>query len=391
MVDSPSGPEDAALCGRLLVVDDEPFVLSYLTRTLTARGHEVVTATDGDTALQRLQTGSFELVLSDLTMPGVDGVGFLRAARERDSDLPIVLITGNPDLTSAMRAVEFGAFRYLTKPLRDAELHATVQDGLRSCRDSRRKRHALELLERDPAIQSAKAKANAALDDVLTTMWMAYQPIVRAKDRVVFAHEALLRSKSTVLTHPGMVLDTAEDVGRTLAVGQRVRDLVSRDLSVHPEQTFFINLHAADLLDDSLYDLAHPLTQVAKRVVLEITERAALGGVDDVQARTRRLRALGFGLAVDDLGAGYAGLNSFAQIAPDFVKLDISLVRDIHQDKLKQKLVQSLTTLCKDMGITVVAEGVETNEEEATLLELGCDLLQGFLLGRPSPTLLAQR
>jgi EAL domain-containing protein (putative c-di-GMP-specific phosphodiesterase class I) len=124
-------------------------------------------------------------------------------------------------------------------------------------------------------------------------------------------------------------------------------------------------------------------------VVLEITERAALEEVDDVPGRAQRLRDLGFGLAVDDLGAGYAGLNSFAQLAPEYVKLDITLVSGIHRDRLRRKLIRSLTTLCSDMGITVVAEGVETPDERDTLVELGCDLLQGYLLGRPSATFFA--
>jgi EAL domain-containing protein (putative c-di-GMP-specific phosphodiesterase class I) len=95
------------------------------------------------------------------------------------------------------------------------------------------------------------------------------------------------------------------------------------------------------------------------------------------------LRALGFRIAIDDLGAGYAGLTSFAVLEPEIVKLDMSLVRDVHKHPTKQKLIRSMTALCKDMGMTVVAEGIENVEERDAVIDLGCDLLQGYLFAKP--------
>jgi EAL domain-containing protein (putative c-di-GMP-specific phosphodiesterase class I) len=86
---------------------------------------------------------------------------------------------------------------------------------------------------------------------------------------------------------------------------------------------------------------------------------------------------------VDDLGAGYAGLTSFAALEPDVVKLDMALVRGVDREPIKHRLVGSMTRLCRDLGILVVAEGVETSAEKEALQELGCDLLQGYLFGRP--------
>src|SRR5207249_3254913 len=88
-------------------------------------------------------------------------------------------------------------------------------------------------------------------------------------------------------------------------------------------------------------------------------------------------------IAVDDLGAGYAGLSSFAQLEPEVVKLDMTLVRDAPGSLTKQRLIRSMVTLCDEMGLTVVAEGVETAAERDVLVALGCHLLQGYLLGRP--------
>jgi EAL domain-containing protein (putative c-di-GMP-specific phosphodiesterase class I) len=102
-----------------------------------------------------------------------------------------------------------------------------------------------------------------------------------------------------------------------------------------------------------------------------------------VRERIARLRQLGFRIAIDDIGAGYSGLNSFAMIQPDVVKLDITLVRGVDEDPVKRKLVRVLGDLCQDLGILVVAEGVETPSERDTLVSLGCDLLQGYLFARP--------
>jgi len=105
--------------------------------------------------------------------------------------------------------------------------------------------------------------------------------------------------------------------------------------------------------------------------------------IDGFRQKLSVLRELGFRIAVDDLGVGYAGLNSIAMLEPEFIKLDMTLVRKIDEQPVKQKLVSSLTALSKDMGHQVIAEGVETREERDTLVELGCDLLQGYLFSRP--------
>jgi EAL domain-containing protein (putative c-di-GMP-specific phosphodiesterase class I) len=147
----------------------------------------------------------------------------------------------------------------------------------------------------------------------------------------------------------------------------------------------FVNLHPRDLEHPSLLDPNAPLAAVAKRVVLEITERASLGGIADVPNRIAQLRALGYRIAIDDLGAGYAGLTSFAVLEPDVVKLDMTLVRDTDTKPTKQKVIASLCGLCHELGMLVVAEGIETPGELACVRELGCDLFQGFALARPGP------
>jgi EAL domain-containing protein (putative c-di-GMP-specific phosphodiesterase class I) len=94
---------------------------------------------------------------------------------------------------------------------------------------------------------------------------------------------------------------------------------------------------------------------------------------------------MGYRLAVDDLGAGYAGLTWFTQLEPEVVKLDMSLIRGIDSEPTKQKLARSMASLCHDLGILVIGEGVETAAEQKGLVTAGLDLLQGYFFARPGP------
>ena len=133
--------------------------------------------------------------------------------------------------------------------------------------------------------------------------------------------------------------------------------------------------------------LAALVTSRPRRV--EITERARLEQVGDPLPRVTRLRELGFRIAIDDIGAGYSGLTSFVTLEPDLLKLDMSLVRDVHDSPIKQRLVTAMVDLCADLGTPLVAEGVETIEERDCLVGLGCDIFQGYLFAKPAAPFIA--
>jgi EAL domain-containing protein (putative c-di-GMP-specific phosphodiesterase class I) len=199
------------------------------------------------------------------------------------------------------------------------------------------------------------------------------------------ACEALVRSGEHAMAGPAAIFDAAEVLQRLYDVGRRIRASVAETAGQHPDTCFFVNLHPRDLLDEELFDASAPLSQLATRVVLEVTERASLEHVADLRSRVTALRRIGYCIAVDDLGAGYAGLASFAQLEPEVVKIDMSLVRDIHTHATKRKLVGSMVSLCEDLGMRLVVEGVETADERTTLVGLGCNLMQGYLFARPAP------
>jgi EAL domain-containing protein (putative c-di-GMP-specific phosphodiesterase class I) len=355
---------------RVLIVENE-IALSRLYRdVLAAAGFAIETAADGASALESIRRNDYDVVLSDIAMPVMDGLELLARVREHDAALPVLLLTANPTLETAVEAVEQHAHRYLTKPVPFATLVHAVDRAVAD-------RRALRRCACPPAIdRHTEASFARAIDG----LWLAEQPIVSWSEQRIFAHEVLLRSSEPGLTRPDQLLAVAERLGRLDSVGRAVRRRAAVAAGTH---TVFVNLHPLDLTDDELFSPLAPLSRVARHVVLELTERAALDVVPDLQARIARLRALGFRIALDDLGAGYSGLSSLVALKPEIVKADMSLVRNVHAEPLKRRLVASLVQLCRETGSLLVAEGVETVAERDALLQLGGDLLQGYLFGRP--------
>ncbi len=369
---------------RVLVVDDEDALRRAMQRILERAGYEVVTAANGREATRWLEDiSTLDAIVSDLRMPEMNGLELLRAVRSHDLDLPVLLVTAAPDVASAIEAINFGAYKYIQKPVDPEVICDNVQRAVALRRMARVKREGLALLGQSDVQAADRAGLEASFGGVLRTLWMAYQPIVHAADGKLFGYEALLRASEPKLPHPAAILDAAERLDRLPELGRAVRTAAAAPMPQTPGTALFVNLHPRDLADETLFSAESPLARIAPNVILEITERASLDEVSDVRDRVARLRKLGFRLAVDDLGAGYAGLTSFATLEPEVIKLDMSLVRDVDTNLVKRRVVAQMTTLAHDLGVLVVAEGVETLAERNMLVSLGCDLLQGYLLAKP--------
>lgn len=371
---------------QVLLVDDDQSLRSILSRVLSKAGLKVSAVASGAAALDLLQRGQrFDVIITDLVMPGMSGTELLPRIRQLDLDVPVIILTGKGTLESAILALEYGGFRYLQKPVENARLIAQVSDAAAHHRLLLLKRKALEICEAGGALLEEVEALEERFERALGKLWIAFQPIVRYPAHEVFGYEALVRSSDAELSSPGLLFDAAERLGRVQELGMRIRDLVSHSIAeAPPSAAIFINLHALDLMHDSLYLVQSPLAPFANRVVFEVTERASLQRIDDLRSRIARLRELGYRIAVDDLGAGYAGLSSFSQLEPDIVKLDMSLVRGIDTSSSKASLVRSMVQVCtQELRMSVVCEGVETPAERDTLSRLGAELLQGYLFAKP--------
>jgi EAL domain-containing protein (putative c-di-GMP-specific phosphodiesterase class I) len=315
----------------------------------------------------------------------MSGLELLRFVREQHGELPVLLMTGAPDVEQAAQAVEHGAFQYLLKPIPSDRLLPALDKAVRVRRAALERNAALaRALEDHSTIDTGTADARIRFQSAMDKLFMMYQPIVLPGGKL-YAYEALVRSEEPTMRGAGEILDMAEALDAMRELGRNVRAKAGEfAVQAHGKHYLFVNLHADDLLDELLALPTEPLSQVAPAVVLEITERAALHDVDEAKVKIEELRSMGFRIALDDLGAGYAGLTSFTQIRPDVVKLDMALVRDVDKDAVKRKLIRSIIDVSRDMGTLVVGEGVETAGERDVLVEMGCHLLQGYLFGKPS-------
>lgn len=370
--------------GTVLLVDDDLDVLREYGKILARMGVQTIVAENGATALRYLAEQQVDAVVTDLNMPVMNGMNFLREVRAVDLDIPVIMVTGFPKLRSAMIAVEYGAFHYLTKPVDPEKLKETVRRALNM--------HALVRIQRQAAASAElpsiglpdRAALEARFNTALDRLWMAYQPIVCWSQTRILAYEALVRSGEETLASPAALFETAELLGRTAELGRTIRGRVGEIAQQTEGTLLFVNLNPVDLNDDELYAEDSVLRPYAHRVVFEVTERSQLAQVSGLAARIGKLRKRGYRIAIDDLGAGYSSLTSFVHLEPDFVKLDMSLVRGIDSSPLKRSLVRGLFQICsRDLGIQVVAEGVETEAEREALCAEGLDLLQGYYFAKP--------
>lgn len=215
---------------------------------------------------------------------------------------------------------------------------------------------------------------------------MAFQPIIDASDQSVFGYEALVRG---INNEPASeILDKILEKNRyTFDQSIRVRaiQLASKlnlqgMLSINflpnavynPQSCIRATLEAAD-------ELNFP----TERIMFEVTEAEKVADHDHLKSIFKEYKKHNFTTAIDDFGAGYAGLNLLADWQPDIIKLDMGLVRDINTDKVRQALVSAMIMACNGLDIKVIAEGVETIEEFETLLKMNISLFQGYLFARP--------
>jgi EAL domain-containing protein (putative c-di-GMP-specific phosphodiesterase class I) len=371
----------------VLVADDEESFRRVVVRILRKADFDVRDVDTGFKAISALEKEPFDVVVSDVRMPDGGGLDLLRSVRRVDLDVPVILMTGEPSLEAAAEAVEYGAFRYLTKPIDYVAFTNTVQHAARAYALARLRREAFNVSGTHAGVAD-RAGLEVRFEQAIEGLRMAFQPIVHARTGALFGVEALMRTSEPSLPTPPALLDAASQLGRLPLVGRKVRTLCGQLFADRSDGiVLFVNLHPNDLHDVDLIDEGAALSRIASRVILEVTERASLESSHKLTDRIRRLRELGFRLAVDDIGAGYSGLTSFTELTPEVVKIDMSLVRDVHRSAHKQRTIAALCRLCHEVGTLVVGEGVETPDERDTLVNLGCDLLQGYLLGKPDQNL----
>jgi EAL domain-containing protein (putative c-di-GMP-specific phosphodiesterase class I) len=221
-----------------------------------------------------------------------------------------------------------------------------------------------------------------------------FQPIVRIDDPTrAYGYECLVRAADMAdrLVYPARLFRAAEEAGLLAELDAAAHATALRSAAAHGVRAhLFLNVHPGPVSDGSFRPkqtvrIADELGMDADQFIIEVTESASLDATQAGQLGTR-LRRYGVRIALDDLGAGYATLSLLADLRPDYVKLDMRLIREVDQDSYRGAMLDTLVELARRLGIRTVGEGVETEGQWRRLASAGVDLAQGYLFGHPSAT-----
>jgi EAL domain-containing protein (putative c-di-GMP-specific phosphodiesterase class I) len=367
--------------GRVLLIERESADLRRMEAALRTH-HDVEVATTGQRGLRFVREQRFDAVVMELSLPDVSGLSVLRILHQHEPDLPLIVVTARPWPQSAVEAIDLGAIRTLVEPIEQVELDRVVEQACR--------RHEQVLLDRE-ALRSVRVLhavrptvLASSFERAMDSLHLVHQPVVCLPQRVVRGWEARACSREPLLSERCVLIEAARLLGREVELRAAVRSHLCEDVERLPiDGDVFLAIDGDELADESLFSGSGPLASIAHRVILELTGAGRIEGIDQLRARIFALRRLGFRVAVDDLAAS-PSLATLARIEPEVVKLGVPLVRSIDREPVKRRLVGVIHSFCRQLGISLIAQGVETREELLALRLVGCQLFQGSLFARPA-------
>ena len=380
---------------RLILADDESSILDAMSELVSMDKHiEVVgTARDAGEAIDLAELHTPDVALLDVRMPGGGGSRAAREIRRRSPATRIVALSASTDPRTVVSMVRAGAVGYVGKD-------QPADEVLRAIHRSARGRSSLvvdrlgevaEGLAEQQARPVARIAGRASVSadrireairgDVLHTV---FQPIVDLSDGRVLGVETLSRFMTRPRRSPETWFSEAARQGLLTELELSAASNAFDHLDDIPDDVYLsVNVSPETLHDPRLAQALHSIP--ARRVIIELTERSPIHDYEETRTRLTELRDLGARLAIDDVGSGFSGLAHVVELSPDLLKFDRSLVGGVDTDEHKSALVARLTSYAEEVGMEVVAEGIETLAELDSLRELGVGTGQGFLLGRPGP------
>jgi EAL domain-containing protein (putative c-di-GMP-specific phosphodiesterase class I) len=308
--------------------------------------------------------------------PHDDNFAIIHAPRAEPKDL-------EPRISARIEAVHGDEIAALSEIVSGrAELHPDARVRFertvyRAIREAASAARSVEQRERLKRIAELKASIRDH------AIYIDYHPIVVAPSGAVFGYEALARGTRRGLRRPEVMFEVAAEANLIWELSRLCRATALEGLSrLGPDELLFLNVDPHDFADPD-FDLPGD----PRRLVIEITERIAIKDYPRFRERLNAFRSRGIRVAVDDAGSGFAGLGSIANLEPNFIKLDMSLITGIDASSTKQHLVETMVRFANEQGAMVIAEGVERAEELAEVQRLGVHLVQGFYVDHSRPTI----
>jgi EAL domain-containing protein (putative c-di-GMP-specific phosphodiesterase class I)/AmiR/NasT family two-component response regulator len=379
---------------RVLVADDEPVVLAALAELVEAEEtlELVGSAKDAQEAIELAIREHPDVALLDVKMPAGGGPRAAREIRIGSLQTRVVALSAYEDRTSVLEMLRAGAVGYLVKGTRAAEIVKMVHNVTRGdvVLSSEVMRDILEELtgrlqiegEEEDLLRAQSERIRDVLDN--GRLSMVFQPIVDLEAEVVVGFEALARFPSAPDRPTETWFTEAAAVGLRLELELAAVKAALEALPEAPVEPYLsVNAMPDTLASEGLAELL--AAAPADRLVLEITEHAPVRDYEALNTAMHRMRGRGVRLAVDDAGSGFASLRHILQLAPDIIKIDIALTRNVYKDPARRALAAGLISFAAELGATIVAEGIQSRQELDALRELGVRYGQGFYLGRPAP------
>ncbi len=377
---------------RVLLADDEPEVLDYLRILLPLEGFEVVgTAVDAATAVELVESLHPDVALIDLGMPGGGLEAALRMRPLSPSTHVVVFSAGSVTL-GILPLLSAGIDGYVVKGGSPEELVAAIRTAVSGGAYLAPEVNRVALTELNTRLHAEEANARARQgrrDRVAEAIneakfQVVHQPIIDLRDGATHGVEALTRFAGLPPRPPDVWFSEAEQVGQLVSLElATARHALATLARLQPEICMAVNISPTTATSGRLSEVLDGTD--LPRVVLEITEHAQVTDYPTLNAALAPWRAAGARVAVDDAGGGYASFSHILEMSPDYIKLDISLVREIDHDPRRQALARAICGFAEELGVAVIAEGIETEAELSAVRSLGTPLAQGYHLGRPRP------
>jgi EAL domain-containing protein (putative c-di-GMP-specific phosphodiesterase class I)/CheY-like chemotaxis protein len=370
---------------QILIVDNEVRYVNTLIQTLHEHNFDALTAVSSEGAFQKAQTLDIDLIIIGEELEDASPLTLCRQLKgsRRTEHIPVILLTKEPDAESRVRGYHHGADDCLPKMFDREEFFARMEviwrRGNGEFKDLREGRQREVINEISRIIDCGLIEPH-------------FQPIYFIKPFRLFGLEILSRPS------PGSFIKNADELFKSaikydmyyaleMLCWQKALDQIS---PCSRNEHLFFNC-SPYIVENSKFNSVRDIFESShipnNKVVLEITERSAIKQYDVFFNHLGQYRDEGFSFAVDDVGGGYASLESIVATKPEIVKIDIHIVRNAHLDPIKQSIIRFIVAFCKENQMLSVAEGVETKEEMDIVSKLGVDAVQGYYLFRPTASL----
>jgi EAL domain-containing protein (putative c-di-GMP-specific phosphodiesterase class I) len=379
---------------RVLIADDDPLLRSAMAALVDSEARSVCVGAVGsaEDAIEAAAREHPDVALIDVRMPG-GGAAAALGIKLGSPRTNVIALSAHDDRATVLEMLEAGAVGYLVKGasadlITDAIGNAALGKGSLSAEVAAEV--VAELTGRLSAarqVEAHRSELGGRIARVLadeSVLSVVFQPICDLSDGSVVGMEALARFSAFPEQGPDRWFADAGEVGmrvelELLAIRRAVEWFADLPWSMHMS----INASPATLIVSALHELI--ASSSAQRIVIEITEHAPVEDYDILNASLGALRELGVRLSIDDAGAGFASLSHILRLSPEFIKLDRTLTAGIEEDHSQQALAAGLISFSNAIGATIIAEGIEREEQVSGLSALGVRYGQGYHLARPGP------